>query len=89
MRDQQLKSIAWDETEESSNVSKLFFDEHTQTICVQFKNGGLYSYIGASLEIYMSLRHAPSVGRYLHNVVKSFPVTRWDDEAALLAHLNV
>jgi hypothetical protein len=87
MREQPLEKIDWTNVE-SSNVKCLFFDEKTQTICVTFHNGGIYTYIGASMEIYMSLIHAPSVGKYLNNVIKSFPYTRWEDEKQLLAHLN-
>lgn len=89
MRQQPLTSIDWHNVEDSSNVEKTFFDERTQTICVRFNNGGLYTYVGASEEIYMGLVHASSVGKYLNNVVKSFPYTRWEDEEALLQHLNV
>lgn len=87
MRDKPLEKIDWDKVE-SSNVEAVFFDEKTQTICVHFANGSYYSYIGASMEIYMNFRHADSVGKYLHNVIKSFPYTRWDTEKELLAHLN-
>lgn len=84
----ELKKIAWTEAE-SSNIQATFFDARTQTICVRFNNGGIYSYIGANEEIYMSLVHAPSIGKYLHNVLKAFPYTRWETEEELLRHLNV
>lgn len=88
MREQPLKKIDWTEVE-SSNIEAIAFDEKTQTICVKFIHGGIYSYIGASMEIYMSFRHAPSMGSYLHNVIKAFPYTRWETEDKLLDHLNV
>jgi hypothetical protein len=83
-----LNKIAWTQVEESSNVKELFFDEHSHTICVRFANGYLYSYAGATEEIYMGLVHAPSMGSYIHHVVKAFPVTRWDSDHDLLDHLN-
>lgn len=87
-RDNPLDNIDWDQVD-SSNIQALSFDEPTQTVCVRFKGGGIYTYIGVSHEIYVNLRHAPSVGVYLNNVVKGFPYTRWSDEAQLLAHLNL
>lgn len=83
-----LEALQWTNTEESTNVKQTFFDEKTQTICVKFHGGGLYSYIGGSMEIYMGLVHAPSVGKYLNNVVKALPYTRWETEQDLLHHLN-
>lgn len=82
------QAIDWS-TVDSSNVSALAFDQKSQTICVRFANGGLYSYIGANLEIFNDLLHAPSVGKHLNSVVKAFPYTRWESEAELIAHLNV
>ncbi len=37
----------------------------------------------------MDLRHAQSVGRYLHQVVKAYPYTRWETESQLVDHLNI
>lgn len=88
MRNNNLEKISWTDVD-SSNVGSIAFDDKTQTICVKFKNGGLYSYIGASEEIYMGLVHANSVGQYLNQVVKAFPYTRWESENDLLSHLNV
>lgn len=83
-----IQKINWDQVE-SSNVDALFFDERSGTICVRFINGGLYSYIGATQEVYSGLRMAPSIGRYLNNVIKSLPYTRWETEEDLLSHLNI
>ncbi len=85
---QELDLITWEQVE-SSNISAVFFHEPSQTLCVRFNTGGLYSYIGPDHEIYMNLRMASSVGKYLNNVVKAFPYTRWETEQELLTHLNV
>jgi len=82
-----MRKLTWREVE-SSNVSAVTFDPKTHIIGVKFINGGLYTYQGANEEIFMNLLHAPSVGRYLHNVIKAFPYTRWDTEKELLVHLN-
>lgn len=83
-----LNTITW-EPVESSNISALYFHEQSQTVCVRFNNGGLYTYIGPDHEIYMNLRMSQSVGKYLHNVLKSYPYTRWQTEDELISHLNV
>ena len=90
---QGLDHINWESIEDSSNVHSLFWHEPTETICVRFNGGGLYTYMGrlpdmSSQEIYMGLRYADSVGKYLHRVVKALPYTRWGSEAELLNHLN-
>lgn len=79
--------IEWVDTPDSSNVSRVFYHIHTQTVCVQFNSGGLYTYLGPTEEIYMGLVHAPSVGKYLNNVIKAFPYTRWDNESDLIDYL--
>lgn len=80
--------IPWTAIEESSNVDAVAYDG-SHTVCVRFRNGGLYTYLGPNEEIYMGLIHAPSVGRYLHRVLKQFPYTRWESEDELLNHLNI
>lgn len=84
-----MEKISWDQITDSSNVSDLYYHEPDKTICVKFKGGGLYSYMGADQEMFMSLRHAHSVGKYLNNVIKALPYTRWGSEDDLLAHLNI
>lgn len=84
-----LDQIPWETVEDSSNVHSLYWDDHTQTICVRFNGGGIYSYIGAPEAVYMDLRHAESVGKYLNRVVKAYPYTRWSTEEELLSHLNI
>jgi KTSC domain len=83
-----LEKIDWTD-HESSNVKASFYHKPSDTTVIKFHGGGLYSYIGAGQEIYMGLVHAPSVGRYLNQVLKAFPYTRWESEDELIAHLNV
>lgn len=83
------QEIKWTVTPDSSNIARVFYHEETKTIGVQFLNGGLYSYLGASEEIYENLVHAPSVGKYLNAVVKAFPYTRWDSEMELSNYLAI
>lgn len=83
-----MTSIAWTLTD-STNISGLFYSERTNTVCVRFQNGGLYTYMGVPEETFMNLLHAPSMGQYLHNVIKAFPYTRWGSEQELLDYLNL
>ena len=78
------EALEWEEVD-SSNIQATFFFPRLNTICVKFKGGGVYSYM-ADQEVYMNFRHANSMGSYLNNVLKSFPYTRWESEAALLAY---
>lgn len=84
-----LTAIKWESTEDSSNVNALYHHEAADVLCVRFKSGGLYTYMGADHEMFMSLKHAPSVGRYLNQVVKALPYTRWETEADILNYLNI
>lgn len=82
------EAIAWTDTPDSSNVKRVYYHESTQTVCVQFQNGGLYTYLDPTEEIYMGLIHAPSVGKYLNNVLKAFPYARWYSEQELIDYLS-
>lgn len=88
MPKEHLAEIPWDQVEDSSNVHSLYRHEDG-TICVRFKGGGIYTYMGAPEAVYMDLRYAESVGRYLNQVVKAYPYTRWDTEHELIDHLNL
>lgn len=79
--------IAWEQIE-SSNIQQLHHRTDRNILCVRFNNGGLYSYRGCDHEMFMNLRMSPSVGRYLHNVIKALPFTRWETEEELIEYLN-
>jgi hypothetical protein len=82
-----LQKIEWQDVE-SSNIKSTFYHDPSQTICVRFNSGGLYSYM-APKDVYVDFVHAPSMGAYLNAVIKAFPYTRWGTEQELLHHLNV
>lgn len=84
-----MEKIDWVAAEDSINIEATFFCERSQTICIRFRNGGLYTYMGVNHEIYVDLTHAASMGKYLHNVLKAYPYTRWETEHDLISHLNV
>ena len=74
---------------DSSNVDAVAYDSGSETLCVRFRNGGLYSYSGVNMEIFTSLQYADSVGKYLNKVIKNvFPYQKWEDENAMVDHLS-
>lgn len=80
--------LAWTEVD-SSNVEAVAFDEETGIMPVRFHNGGLYSYEGVDMDVYVDLIHAESVGKYLNQAVKGvYEFTKWDSEAELLGELE-
>jgi len=82
-----MTQIAWAEAE-SSNIGAHYFDEKSQTICIRFNNGGLYVY-SAPHDRYVDFINSPSMGSYLHNVLKAYPFTRMADEEELIAYLEL
>ena len=54
----------------SSNISSIGYDVSTETLEVEFQDGGIYHYFGVPETIYAGLMQAPSKGRYLNEYVK-------------------
>lgn len=74
---------------QSSNIEAIAFDVDTQTLCVRFHNGSVYTYLGTNEDIFVAMKAADSVGRYLNNVIKAtYPYTRHEDEDHLVRYLN-
>lgn len=55
---------------ESSNVETVGYEEESQTLQVEFKNGGMYQYFDVPMHVYEELRDADSVGKYLAYNIK-------------------
>jgi len=55
---------------DSSNVESVGYDEDSSTLQVEFKNGGVYQYFDVPEEVFIGLRDADSVGRYLNVNIK-------------------
>lgn len=53
----------------SSNVAGLAYDSHTGTLQVEFKSGDRYAYNGITSKRWHDLKHAKSVGGYLHSKI--------------------
>jgi len=54
----------------SSNIASVGYDETTQTLEVEFTNGGAYQYFGVPKETFTSFYDAQSLGHYFHNFIK-------------------
>lgn len=80
-----MAQLNWTEVD-SSNVRRVGYHEETATLCVEFHNGGLYTYECVDNETFVSMVHAESVGRYLNNVVKVLhPYTKFNTHEDLLS----
>ena len=57
-------------------------------LCVRFLNGGLYAYPDTDNDLFVSLVHAESVGKYLARFVKALPYIKFTTEAELIEYLK-
>lgn len=54
----------------SSNISSIGYDEESQTLEVEFNDGGLYQYDGVPRPEYEGMMTASSHGQYLNQNIK-------------------
>jgi KTSC domain len=65
------------EVVDSSSLRSIGYDRKTQTLEVEFKNGGVYRYSEVPLELWTRLQKAASKGKFLQdNVRDHFSTTR-------------
>lgn len=55
---------------ESSNVESVGYDEDSETLEVEFKNGAIYQYFDVPAHEFQCLIGADSVGKYLAGNIK-------------------
>lgn len=55
----------------SSNIVAIGFDEESQILEVEFKNGAVYQYSNVPLSEYNALMNADSKGKYLGANIKN------------------
>ncbi len=55
---------------ESSNIDKIGHDEDSNTLQIEFKNGGTYQYFDVENNIYEAMLNANSKGKFLHANIK-------------------
>ncbi len=58
------------ETPESSNISRFGYEEASQILHVEFKNGSLYNYFDIPEYIFSGMKNAVSKGQYLTENIK-------------------
>lgn len=54
----------------SSNLESVGYDPTTQTLEIEFLNGGLYQYSGVPESVYQGLMSASSHGQYFDQYIK-------------------
>ena len=61
----------------SSNIVSVGYDETSQTLEVEFKDGAVYQYYNVGQNIYDEFIKSPSKGQFLSYQIKNaFPYTR-------------
>ncbi len=55
---------------ESSNIASIGYDEDTNTLEIEFHNGGVYQYFDVPFAVYDGLMEASSKGQYLAQQIK-------------------
>ena len=64
-------------TVSSSNVKAVGYDAGTQTLEVEFLNGGVYQYYGVPDQLHAQFMRAPSKGQFVHYYIKNrYPYSR-------------
>jgi hypothetical protein len=56
----------------STNISSIGYDGNTQTLEIEFHNGGIYQYFDVSVDAYQGLIQAASVGQYFAQHIKGY-----------------
>jgi hypothetical protein len=60
----------WVATPESSNIAQFAYDDASQVLKVEFKNGSVYDYFDVPQHVFEGMRYAPSKGQYLAQEIK-------------------
>lgn len=60
----------WIESPESSNIARFGYDQASQVLFVEFKNGSLYQYFDVPEQVFQQMTSAPSKGQFLAQVIK-------------------
>lgn len=61
----------------SSNIASIGYDEDSQTLEVEFKDGSVYQYLGVPLSEHEGIMNASSHGTYLNaNIKKRYSYVR-------------
>jgi hypothetical protein len=55
---------------QSSNIASIGYDEKSETLEIQFLNGGVYQYFDIPKNVYDGIMRADSHGQYLAQFIK-------------------
>jgi hypothetical protein len=55
----------------SSNVASIGYDDQSETLEVEFRNGTIYQYFSVPINVYEQLCNAPSKGVFLNMYIKN------------------
>jgi hypothetical protein len=61
----------WIESPESSNIARFTYVEASHVLKVEFKDGAIYDYFDVPLEVFQSMRAAPSKGKFLAQSIRA------------------
>lgn len=62
--------MTWINTPESSNIAGFGYENDTQVLTVEFKQGGRYNYYDVPDAVFEQMRNASSKGQYLAQHIK-------------------
>lgn len=62
--------MEWFDTPESSNISRVGYDETSRVLKVEFKNGNSFDYFDIPGSTFQAMRNSPSKGQYLAQQIK-------------------
>ena len=61
----------------SSNISSVGYDADSQTLEIEFNNGGVYLYSGVPESLYEGMMGADSKGKFFHaNIKNIYPFSK-------------
>jgi KTSC domain len=60
----------WIDTPESSNISRIGYDDGNQVLYVEFKSGGTYQYFDVAEQMFADMKSASSKGQFLAQNIK-------------------
>ena len=62
---------------DSSTILSIGYEPSSETLEIEFKNGGIYQYYNVPQTIYQQLMEAASKGQFFHTYIRNaFPYSR-------------
>jgi len=54
----------------SSNIKSIGYESNSETLEIEFRDGGIYQYFNVTSNIYEELISASSIGSFFHKYIK-------------------